>query len=128
MSEAEKNPEVMAQPLCERHQAYLVNHVLPTREDEPWRAVIIVANLLFFQAITADKGFHARCGGDAESMSLILAELGPSCCAVRDSVQDRIWKVMAKGISHAAQVSQRKVIDPNFDIATLENTLRRAAR
>jgi len=43
---------------------------------------------------------------------------------VRNSVLQRVYRIMLKGLSHAAAVSQRKVIDPDFDITTLTSTLK----
>lgn len=119
---------VRAQPLCDIHTSYLVHGVVKMRDDEPWQAALAVAQILIFQAITADSSFHARTEGKIENFSLMLAEMGPPCCALRESALGRVWDCLRQGLDHAAQVSLGKKFDPEFDITTMSNTLRKAAR
>lgn len=114
--------------MCSQHMTILVREVLKFSPSDPWRTGTVIANMLLFQALTADPRLHARCEGETgQTMSLVLAELGPLCCAVRGSVLERVFAVMAKGLEHASKVSRREVIDPTFDFTTLTSTMRKGA-
>lgn len=127
MSEANDRTMVVTQQLRDRHLSILVHHVVQMKDSDPWKAAAVICNLLLFQALTADERVHARTEGKLENMSMVLAEIGPPCCAVRDSVLERVFTVMRKGLTHASKVSQRKVFDPDFDMLQLKHTLRKSA-
>jgi hypothetical protein len=111
-------------PLCAQHTSVLIHRVLMLKPEDPWQSALVICNILLFQAAMADQRVHDRTEGDMANMSLVLAELGPLCCALRTGILDRIFGVMRKGLTHAALVTQRKVADPDFDMTTMSSTLR----
>lgn len=122
------HPLIAIPPMCEQHTSHLVHQVMHFKHRDPWRAAIVTAQILLFQAATADQRLHQRSEGDANNLSLILAEFGPLCCALRDGVVQKVWRVMKKGLTHAASVSRRTVVDPDFDITAMSHTLRNGAK
>lgn len=123
----DSQPLIVVPQMCQQHTAQLVHQVMHLKPHEPWRAAIVIAQTLLFQAATADQRLHQRSEGEVGNLSLVLAELGPLCCALRDSVVQRVWRVMEKGLTHASGVSRRTVVDPEFDITAMAHTLRKRA-
>lgn len=72
-------PIAHLQGLCERHRAALFV-AARVRASDPWTIVDLVSTILSFTALTGDRRFQARVGGDARTMSLILAEIGCPVC------------------------------------------------
>ena len=118
---------VAVPPLCAQHYSDLIHHVLGLTEDGPWQAASVACNLLLAQAVLADDRVHARSEGRISNLSLVLAELGPPCCAVQPSVLSSVYAVMRKGLQHASRVAQGKQHDPELDWPQLTHTLRERA-
>ncbi len=110
-------PTVQVQQICGFHQSQLIHGVLNYRRSDPWQAAIITCNLLLTRLQLHDPRVIARTAGRTEDLSLVLAELGAPCCAIRLGQWKRIKKVMAKGLNHAAAVAQGRVADPMFEQA-----------
>lgn len=84
--------------------------------ETTWRATDFVAKLLLFQGTTADERFQARIGGDFKAnANVVLAEIGCLAC-FSPELYERVCRVMAKGLSHAAAVTQGKIADEGFDM------------
>lgn len=66
--------------MCKTHQALLVAQAGYGKAD-PWQALIIVAQIALFQAVTSDPKMYARVGGDAQK----LATLGCFACVKPDA-------------------------------------------
>lgn len=110
-----KNPLVVLPELCFRCQRRIVKrcHLNPW---DPWRAHIVVAQLLLFTWVASEDGIHTRSEGDSNNLSLILAELGCLGCARRPLFGDAILPLLAKGLSHAADVQKGKVRDELYPV------------
>lgn len=67
-------------PMCQMHQ-YLLVHQCGYGEDDPWRALVIAAQIALFQAMTADPAIVEECGGKVEK----LAEVGCHACRKPDA-------------------------------------------
>lgn len=101
-------------PICLHHQHELIVLRLHILATEPWRVALIVANLLLFQAFIALPATQKR-ADTGDSLSDILTEAGCLACASPPGTFDAVANVLKKGISHASQVSQRKVIDDDWE-------------
>lgn len=107
---------VMIPDLCERHLSDLVRRRLRMHDHEPWRAAVVVAQLLLFTWTTGDRRFLARTEERTENFSLVLAEIGCLACFDR-AAYGRVCRLMRKlGVDGAARVAQQKASDPDWPI------------
>lgn len=112
--ESEKRPLVEIPQVCREHQRKMCER-LRIGPDDPWLASLVTLQLLLFRAAMHDEGITKRVGGDTESISLVLAELGCLACARHDDFR-RALIVMRKGGMYAAQVARGEVYDADFGI------------
>lgn len=68
-------PRITVPDMCKTHQSLLV-HQAKYGQHEPWRALIIMAQIALFQASTAHPSFHERTGGDMQR----IGEIGCLAC------------------------------------------------
>lgn len=68
-------PTMIVPDMCRMHQLLLVRQVGFGPED-PWRALIVMAQVALLQGATADPACHKRIGGDL----LRLSEIGCLAC------------------------------------------------
>lgn len=73
-------PTITVPDMCRLHQQLLVQQAGYSRSD-PWRALIIMAQIALFQAATADGQFYERVGGDLER----IGEVGCLACFKPDA-------------------------------------------
>lgn len=66
--------------MCQTHQ-YLLVHQAGFTETDPWRALIIMAQIALFQAATTDPQLHERTGGDITR----VGEIGCLACFKPDA-------------------------------------------
>ena len=104
-------PAVHIQNLCPRHRHDLIVRRLRIKPNEPWLVVEVTAQILLFQRAAASPKIHARTEGDAENLSLVLAELGCLACWDRDGY-NRAVLLLRKGVDHAAAVARMEREDP----------------
>ncbi len=73
-------PRITVPDMCHKHQWLLVDQA-QYKPAEPWRALIIMAQIALFQAATADPYFHERLGGTLER----IGEIGCLACFKPDA-------------------------------------------
>lgn len=56
-------PQITVPDMCRLHQSLLLSQAGYTRND-PWRSLIIMAQIALFQGASADPAFHEKVGGD----------------------------------------------------------------
>lgn len=84
-------PRITIPDMCKMHQSLLVHQARYTR-DEPWRALIIMAQIVLFQAATGDPEFHKRLGGDvtrAEEIGCLACFKPDAFGAVVEAAKDK---------------------------------------
>ena len=74
------HPQIMVPDICQKHQWLLVKQA-GYRESDPWRALLIVSNIVLFQAATCDDKTNKRIGGDITR----IGELGCLACYKPDA-------------------------------------------
>jgi hypothetical protein len=114
MSDAENEP-IQVPPICQKHFRDMIVEKLKIPPSGPWQVAAVTANLLLFQAATADDRIWKQAEGKQENLSDILGRIGCLACWSEDSY-DRMILVQKKGLSHAAQVAQGKAIDPDWKL------------
>lgn len=67
---SDNNPQIYVPEMCQKHQYLLVKQAGYT-EDDPWRALIIAAQVALFQAATCDPKTHKKIGDDITKISSI---------------------------------------------------------
>lgn len=98
-----KDP-IIIPDICKKHQHQLIVWDLKIMPDGPWMSAVVVANILLFQGLMFERIVNKP------KEITVLGCLG--CKA--PNVWDKMVKVMKKGFSHAAQVSQMKIEDPDW--------------
>lgn len=73
-------PTIHVPDMCKTHQSLLVHQAKYSRQD-PWRALIVMAQIALFQAATADDYFYERVGGDIRR----IGEVGCLACFKPDA-------------------------------------------
>jgi len=99
--------------LCSRCLHELVVVELEIKESSPWKAAIVVANILLFQQASNEPSIWRRAEQQVENLSLILAEIGCLGCAFDRKPWERVVRIMKRGISHASKVSRGEIADPD---------------
>lgn len=110
---SEQQPQINVPSFCHRHLRELVVWELSLMPDQTWRAHVVVAQILMFQAAAASDRVQEQSAGDAHALSGVLANLGCLACAFPDSFK-RAVTVLRKGLSHAAAVSKNELQDPDW--------------
>lgn len=105
----------MMPDICAEHQYDLIVHELRIPETGPWRAHYVVAQMLFFQGLTALESFQSRVGkdGDQRTITLVLAEIGCPACHNR-ALYKLVVRTLKKGMGYAAKIVQRKGVDDDW--------------
>lgn len=57
------NAQIEITEMCQKHQALLVKQT-GYGPNDPWRGLVITAQVVLFQMCTTDKALHTRSGGD----------------------------------------------------------------
>lgn len=121
MADTYKNA-VQPQPFCNEHQAKIVEAARTGPQDR-WMTAIIIASVLMVGPMFEDHQVMLRCSFsktpegnlelDIPLMNLVLAELGCPGCSRKEMFRG-VQAVLRKGLDHAAALSQRKILDPDF--------------
>lgn len=72
-------PRINLPDLCKLHQSLLVQQA-GFGPDDPWRALLVVTNVVLFQGATCDPKVHEESGGDITK----VAALGCMACRKPD--------------------------------------------
>lgn len=97
-----ENPVIQMPQMCNKHQSLLVQQLGLTQAD-PWRAHIIVAQIVLFQATTAHPSTWEKVDGKVER----IPELGCLACFRPDSFGEIIEAMRTGGISAAKALGER---------------------
>ena len=85
-------PRIDVPDMCRMHQSLLVQQT-GYRETDPWRALIVMAQIALFQAATADPTFYDRVGGEITR----IREIGCLACFRPDAFGEIVDAVRTKG-------------------------------
>lgn len=102
---AEKRPQVTVPNLCEKHAGLLVSQCR-FKESDPWRALIIAAQLALFQAATADPKTHERIGDDITKVST----LGCLACYKPDAFGEIVEAGKTRDLGNIKRLGERYVL------------------
>ncbi len=58
-----EQPQITVPDMCQKHQALLCRQAGYSPRD-PWRALVVMAQIALFQAMTVDDSAHERTGGE----------------------------------------------------------------
>lgn len=92
--------------MCRKHQQLLVGQV-GLKPSDPWRAHVIVAQIVLFQATSAHPSTYERLGGDLKR----LGELGCLACFRPDAFGEIIQAFQRGGIAAVKALGDRIVND-----------------
>lgn len=96
-------PRVEVPPLCSKHQRRVVTR-LAVGPEGPWRAALLVTNMLLFQRASQDIMVHKRAGNRVEELSLVLAEIGCLACRYRNDFELALTFQKEESGMHVADV------------------------
>lgn len=85
------SPLIKVPELCDTHQ-YLLVHGCGYKPTDTWRALVVVAQVALFQAVTADDFLQDRMGGEISKVSTL------GCLACRKP--DAFGEIVEAGKSH----------------------------
>lgn len=108
-------PHIVVPDLCDPHKHELIVRRLRVPRTGPWRATIVVAQVLLAQRGMSSRRIHRRIGGDPQQYSVVLAEIGCLACWDKDGFR-RVVRVLRRGLSHAGAVSQLRAEDPDWSL------------
>jgi len=111
---------VMIPSLCETHKRKVV-HGLGIPAHGPWMVAVVTAQILLFQFATLDKEVWDAAEGDTAKLSRVLAGYGCLACKYYKGF-GKAMVILRKGVSHAAQVAQGKICDPDWIDLTPKQT------
>lgn len=63
-------PQVALPPFCDRHQ-YEIVHEAKYKKTDPWRALIVIAQVAMFQGMTVTPSVHKRLEGDISKIGTL---------------------------------------------------------
>lgn len=105
MSE-DKRPAIQVPDMCQTHQRLLLQQTRLGPTD-PWRAHIIVAQIVLFQGATARQETYERIGGDVTR----IKELGCLACYQPDTFGEIVQAMQQRGIDAAKELGERFVAE-----------------
>lgn len=91
---SQDRPVIEPAPFCKLHQLLLV-HQCGFKETDPWRALMIMAQIAIFQGATTDPQLHEKTSGDITK----IKEIGCLACFKPDLFGELIEEVNSKGMS-----------------------------
>jgi hypothetical protein len=116
-----KKPPIVVHEFCRAHARALVL-AANLGPDDPWRAGLVVAQLITFQALMNNRRIITRLGAnpdstekidlDVDTANLVFAEIGCPLC-FSGTVFRAVRRIMARGMDHAAAVAKFEVLDPD---------------
>jgi len=99
---------IMIPQMCKQHEGNVV-WALKHKRTDPWRAGIIVAQVLLFQQWAKSQPCES-----IEQMNGLL-KLIP-CLGCNDAVAfHRVMMVLKKGLNHSVKVSKMEITDPDLE-------------
>lgn len=98
------NPQIQLPEMCRTHQVLLVRQA-GYRESDPWRSLLIGAQIALFQAATAHPGTHDRLGGDITK----IGSIGCLACYRPDAFGEIVEAAQAGGLGAVKAVGDRWV-------------------
>lgn len=99
--------------LCERHRHDLIVRRLKIREDEPWLATEVTAQLLLFGRAAADPRITAIAQGTTEGLRIAIGGIRCLACFDPEGYR-RAVRLLRKGLPHAAKVARGEARDPDW--------------
>lgn len=102
----DEQPTIQVPNMCQKHQSLLVHQTGYTGAD-PWRTLVIVAQMALFQGATADPATYERIGGDI----MRLPELGCLACYKPDLFGEVVEAAKSKDIGAIKALGERWVIE-----------------
>jgi hypothetical protein len=99
-------PTIFIPDLCEQHQSLLV-HQAGYSPTDPWRALIVVANVALFQGASADSKVQAECQGDITKIS----QLGCMACRKPDLFGEIVEAAKTRDLGAIKTMGERWVTD-----------------
>jgi hypothetical protein len=113
---ATPKPTTMLPLMCEKHRRDLLVNRLKLGPTSSWLAHELTAQILLFQWLAGDKRIWARANGNAENLSLVLAEIGCMACWDR-AAYGRVYRLLQKvGLTIAAKIAQGKLVHDDWPI------------
>lgn len=98
------NPQVTVPNMCKRHQRLLV-HQASYAETDPWRALIIMAQVALLQAATCDPETHKRIGDDITK----ITGLGCLACYKPDVFGEIVEAAKSRDLGAIKELGERWV-------------------
>lgn len=100
----EKRPQIKVPEMCKKHQSLLV-HQAGYSEKEPWRVLIIAAQIALFQAATGDAKTYEKIGEDITK----IKSLGCLACYKPDAFGEIVEAGKTKDIGKIKELGERWV-------------------
>lgn len=107
MGETPSQPQIVLPDMCSKHK-WLLIHQAGYREQNPWRALVIVAQLALFQAASCDQKTHERLeqmGGDITNVE----RLGCLACYKPDAFGEIVQAVQSGDLGAVKALGERWV-------------------
>lgn len=101
---------IMPADMCHKHQALLV-HQAGYGPDDTWQALIVVAQVVLFQAATCDQQTHARIGNDISR----IGELGCLACYKPDAFGEVVEVAKTHNLKNIKELGERWIEAARID-------------
>ena len=98
------NKQIKPPPICQTHQRLLVDQT-GYKESDPWRALVVMANIALFQATTADDKFQKDSGGDIKK----IESLGCLACYKPDAFGEIVEAGKSKDFGKIKRLGEKWV-------------------
>lgn len=97
-----RNPQINIQSLCQKHESLLV-HGAKYLQKDPWRVLLIAAQIALFQAAAADERTHKKIGDDVSK----IGTLGCLACYKPDAFGEIVETAKSHDIKKVKALGER---------------------
>lgn len=99
-------PQIVVPDMCRKHQGLLLAQA-GYGPNDPWRVVIIAAQISLFQAATSHPSTYERIGGDVTR----IGEIGCLACDRPDAFGEIVAAATTRDIGAIKAVGERWIAD-----------------
>lgn len=99
---SEERPLIMVADMCKKH-TWLLVHQAGYREQDPWRALVVVSQIALMQAATCDDATHERINGDITK----IGSLGCLACYKPDAFGEVVEAAKSHDLKQIKALGER---------------------
>lgn len=108
--------QISVPPLCDPHQSNLIRWRLRMTESDPWQMAVLTCSMLVWRRAINTPTVWKRAGGEADALSVVLAEIGCLACYDWQAYEDAVDVIRSHGWRFGFDVVMGREVHSLFPI------------